>query len=70
MGTCMDICPMVWEKLRTMPRKDTTMPTVTVLMPKRWGFGVWRRIMMPPTMATTTYMILPMLPRAGMRTLP
>ena len=70
MGTCIDICPIVCEKLRTMPRKDTTIPTVMTSMPTRWMFGVFSRIMTPPTIATTTYMMLPMLPRAGIRTLP
>ena len=70
MGTCMDIWPMVCEKLRTMPRKETTTPTVITSTPTRWMFGVCSRIMTPPTMAMTTYMMLPMLPRAGISTLP
>ena len=38
--------------------------------PTRWMFGVCSRIMTPPTIAMTTYMMLPMLPRAGISTLP
>ena len=70
MGTCMDICPMVCDRLRTIPRKETTTPTLTTLIPVRVRLGSSSKIKMPPIMAITTYIMLPILPRAGISTLP
>ena len=53
-GTCMATCWIVWDRNRTMPRKDTTTPTVMTPMPAKPMFGTDRRTMTPPTRATRT----------------